>query len=61
MRKRIFLVHPYLPTMPPIDAAFVLGQISMVPARAHLSPAMARRVIASPDAAVARMRALVGS
>jgi len=20
MRKRIFLVHPYLPTMPPIDA-----------------------------------------
>jgi Asp/Glu/hydantoin racemase len=38
----------------------VLGQISMVPARVYLAPALARRVIASPDAAVARMRALVG-
>ncbi len=38
----------------------VLGQISMVPACAYLSPAIARRVMTSPDAAVARMRALVG-
>ena len=38
----------------------VLGQISMVPARAYVSPAVARRVITSPDAAVARMRKLVG-
>jgi hypothetical protein len=37
----------------------VLGQISMVPARAYMSPALARRVIASPEAAVARVRALV--
>ena len=35
-------------------------QISMVPARAYVSPAVARRVITSPDAAVARMRKLVG-
>jgi Asp/Glu/hydantoin racemase len=39
----------------------VLGQISMVPARAYVSPALAPRVIASPDAAVARMRTLVGA
>ena len=38
----------------------VLGQISMVPARAYLSAAAASRVIASPDAAVMRLRALVG-
>jgi hypothetical protein len=38
----------------------VLGQISMVPARAYLSAALASRVIASPDAAVTRLRALAG-
>jgi Asp/Glu/hydantoin racemase len=38
----------------------VLGQISMLPARAYLSAAVAGRVIASPDAAVTRLRALVG-
>ena len=38
----------------------VLGQISMVPARTYLPEAVARRVLTSPDAAVARMRALVG-
>jgi Asp/Glu/hydantoin racemase len=38
----------------------VLGQISMVPARAYIAPEIVSRVIASPEAAVARMRALVG-
>jgi Asp/Glu/hydantoin racemase len=38
----------------------VLGQISMVPARAYLSAAVAGRVIAGPEAAVTRLRALVG-
>src|SRR5882672_2918956 len=37
----------------------VLGQISMVPAQTYLSPAVLRRVITSPHAAVERMRALV--
>jgi Asp/Glu/hydantoin racemase len=39
----------------------VFGQISMVSALARFSPALARRVITSPDAAVARMRALLGA
>lgn len=38
----------------------LLGQVSMVPARARLSPTVAARVLTSPDASVARMRALVG-
>jgi Asp/Glu/hydantoin racemase len=39
--------------------AIVLGQISMVSACARFSPDLAGRVLTSPDAAVARMRALV--
>ena len=39
--------------------AIVLGQISMVSAVARFAPDLARRVLTSPDAAVARMRALV--
>ncbi len=38
----------------------VLGQISMAGARAHMPPELARRVITSSEAAVARMRELVG-
>jgi Asp/Glu/hydantoin racemase len=37
----------------------VLGQISMVSALARFPPELARRTLTSPDAAVARMRALV--
>lgn len=37
----------------------VLGQISMVPARAYLPPELAGRTVTSADAAVARMRALL--
>jgi Asp/Glu/hydantoin racemase len=38
----------------------VLGQISMVSAVARFSPELAARVLTSPDAAVMRMRALLG-
>jgi Asp/Glu/hydantoin racemase len=37
----------------------MLGQISMVSARALLAPGVASRTLTSPDAAVARMRALL--
>jgi Asp/Glu/hydantoin racemase len=39
--------------------AIVLGQISMVTARAQLPPELARRVLTSPEAAVERLRALL--
>jgi Asp/Glu/hydantoin racemase len=39
----------------------VLGQISMDGARAHLPPELARRVVTSSEAAVARMRELLSS
>ena len=38
----------------------VLGQISMAGARSHLPPDLAGRVLTSSDAAVARLRALIG-
>lgn len=38
----------------------VLGQMSMAPARAKLTPELAARVLTSPDASALRMKALIG-
>lgn len=40
--------------------AIVLGQMSMAPARARIPPALAARVLTSPDASALKMKALLG-